>query len=333
MLIQGHVRVAGYKNLKNRIRLYARHALIRNSTQEEGMKLKNKKLKTSVLLTATFVATLAILGIWANVGPKSTGLADDNQGFSLVRPAFAQSMARATSFLDQEAGMAIWLNATAYAPLNLNTAKNQMVNIENVTSDYVLGSLSDNGGISSSDDYPHCVVFASGWIVVYYLKVNTQNPITTGWIGKIIDWSHLSQISLPITSNLLYDGLYYIATQTLGIPITNAKYYHFQHPVATKLLFAIKRGVPGQNVTFNIEIPGALTIYEYSWSTYRVGSGSYVFWIDRYQVLGVNNLGRHYGGPEIDETILTPNVPHTITLWTSTWTSDPAYVCLILLYS
>ena len=141
----------------------------------------------------------------------------------------------------------------------MNTAKNAMVNVENVTSDYVIGSLAPSG--FSSDDYPHCFVHKDGWIVVYYLKPTTANK---AWLGKIIDWSDLNPISDPITSNLLYDGLYYIATQTLGISITNAKYYHFQYPTATKLMFAIKRGPAGTTTTFNIKIPDTLTIYERS---------------------------------------------------------------------
>jgi hypothetical protein len=307
-----------------------------------GTKLKNKKLKISVLLIASLIATLGIYSIWANVGPESTGLAGDKAGFSLVRPAFAQSMAASTSFLDQEAGMSIWLNATAYALLNLNSVKNAMVNVENATSDYVLGSLSDNGkiasnnpGVAASDYYPHCVVFANGWIVIYYLKVNSQNSGTTGWIGKIIDWSLYSNNKL--NGNYLSEAMDYIATTTLGLQSsfvqTNEQYYHFQFPSATKLLMATK-SVYEYTETFNIKIPSAATVYEYSWSA----NGATDFYIDTTRIGDTN--AQNYGGPGnilssgITSAILTPDVFHTIKISSSgTYSGASAYICLLLLYS
>mgnify|MGYP001595415104 CR=1 FL=1 len=301
--------------------------------------MKNKKLKVGILLIATLIATVGVYAIWADVGSKSTGLAGDNAGFSLVRPAFAQSMDPATSFLYQEAGMSIWLNATSHAPLNLTSAKKAMVNMEtdmeNATSGYVIGSLSDNGGITSSDDYPHCVVFASGWIVVYYLKVNTQNNGTTGWIGKIIDWTQYSNNKLNGT--YLSEAMYYIAYTTLGLPTTNEQYFHFQYPSATELMFAIKHAPNGATETFNINVPDSANVSEYSWSCVSYGSSGYqqyIFKID--QNVTSQGRGRNYGGPEITPKILSPGSWHVVSI-TST---DPyldggndVYVCLILLYS
>jgi hypothetical protein len=306
------------------------------------MKLKGKKLRISVVLIATLVATFGIYSIWTNVGSKSTGLTENRQGFSLVPPAFAQSMATTTSFLDQEAGIAIWLNATTYAPLNLNSVKNAVANVENATSDYVLGSLSDNGkiisnnpGVAASDYYPHCVVFANGWIVIYYLKVNSQNSGTTGWIGKIIDWSLYSNNAL--NGNYLSEAMDYIATTTLGIQSsfvqTNEQYYHFQFPSATKLLIATK-SVYEFTETFNIKIPSAATVYEYSWSA----NGATDFYIDTTHIGDTN--AQNYGGPGnvlssgITSSIFTPDVFHTIKISSSgSYSGAYAYICLLILYS
>jgi hypothetical protein len=245
---------------------------------------------------------------------------------TLTKPAFLAG--GAATYLEQEAGIAYYVSITG--PLNLNTAKNAMVNVENVTSDYVIGSL--KWGSISSDDYPHCFVHKDGWIVVYHLKINIANPSTTGWLGKIIDWNDRDPVSDPITSNLLYDGLYYIAAQILGVSITNAKYYHFQYPDATKLLFAVKHASSDQTATFNIKIPNVSTIYEYSWSCYSTSGNGYVFKIDENQISA--SSGRHYGGNEITGGILTPNVFHTVSIKANYdyWGND-AYVCLILLYS
>ena len=285
--------------------------------------MNTKWMKIGSILVALILIGSALY-IYSSYNSKSSVYAETSQEMSLTRPTF---LAEATAtYLGQEAGIAYYINTTG--PLNLNTAKNAMWNVENITSDYVIGSL--KWGSISSDDYPHCFVHKDGWIVVYYLKINLANPSTTGWLGKIIDWSDRSQISFPITNNLLYDGLYYIATQTLGISITNAKYYHFQYPTATKLLFAIKHAGNGQTATFNIQLPDTLTMDERSWSCYNGPGGTYTFKIDTNTIS--SGSGRHYGGSEITEVILGPGT-HTISISASdSIYGNDAYVCLILLY-
>jgi hypothetical protein len=278
--------------------------------------MKGKLVKIGSIL-------IAALLYYENITLKTATIAGSNQELTLQRPALSTLV---STYLDQEAGMAIYVNTTG--PLNLDTAKNAMVgDPENMTADYVIGSL--KWGTISSDDYPHCLVHKDGWIVVYYLKINLAIPSTTGWIGKIIDWSDVSQVSLPITNNLLYDGLYYIATQTLGKSITNAKYYHFQYPAATKLLFAIKHGANGVIANFTINIPDTVTIDERSWSCFSSGA-DYSFKIDTNQIS--TGGGRHYGGLEITEDILTLNVFHTISIYSYAYFGSDSYVCLMLLY-
>jgi hypothetical protein len=293
----------------------------------------NKWIKIGSILAMLVLATSALYFYSRNANLNSDVYAESSQEISLTKPAFLAG-GEAATYLEQEAGMAYYVNTTG--PLNLNTAKNAMWNVENVTSDYVIGSL--KWGSISSDDYPHCFIHKDGWIVVYYLKINLANPSTTGWLGKIIDWSDRDPVSDPITSNLLYDGLYYIATQTLGISITNAKYYHFQYPDATKLLFAIKHvaaiaGGGSQTATFNIEIPDTFTMHERSWSCYSTSHVSYTFKIDDDTISSGSD--RHYGGTEITEVILGPSTFHTISISTAStpYSDQHAYACLILLYS
>ena len=292
---------------------------------KERFEMNRNWIRIGSVLATLLLVSSALYLYSLSTGQKSEAYAENSQELPLARPAFLGASA---TYLEQEAGISYYVNTTG--PLNLNTAKSAMVNIENVTSDYVIGSLAPSG--FSSDDYPHCFVHKDGWIVVYYLKINLANPATTGWLGKIIDWSDRSQISFPIISNLLYDGLYHIATQTLGISITNAKYYHFQYPTATKLLFAMKHAPAGQTATFNIQIPDTLIIHERSWSCYSTTTGatSYTFKIDTTQIS--RDRGRHYGGPEITEVILGPNIFHTVSISADNYVGNYAYVCLVLLY-
>ena len=305
-------------------------------------------MKLSVLLIACLIFSLAGYAYLENAGSKSIVSAEATQELALTRPALSADDPAASTFLSQEAGLAIWCNATFAAPINLNAAKNAMVNIENYTSTYVIGSLSDNGSIALSDDYPHCFVDINGWFVVYYLKVNTLNPGTTGWIGKIIDWSQYSNNKL--SGNFLSEGLNYIVTKTIGEAPTNEQYFHFQFPNATKLLIAIKHAGDNSNDTFNIEIPSNITVYEESWSCYStMAAGTLTF--DNTVMCSTPGSGsygsppmstslRAYGGTETSYQMLSEGVFHTIRIiaaygpnFVGYHSSNDAYGCLLLLYS
>jgi hypothetical protein len=287
----------------------------------------NKWIKIGSILAMLVLATSALYFYSRNANLNSDVYAESSQEISLTKPAFLAG-GEAATYLEQEAGMAYYVNTTG--PLNLNIIKSLM-DVENATSDYVIGSLKPplNPPYFTSDDYPHCFVHKDGWIIVYYLRPTTQN---NAWLGKIIDWSSRnSPYSDPITSNLLYDGLSYVANP-LSISITNAKYYHFQYPTATKLLFAIKHTTAGQTATFNIKIPDTFTIHERSWSCFsNVDWGGHTFQIDTTQI--ARGSSRQYGGTEITEVILGPNVFHTVSISADNWGGNVAYVCLILLYS
>lgn len=298
--------------------------------------MKNKKLKISVLLIATLIASLGTYRIWANMGLNSTGSAEASEVFSLVRPVFAQGIDPAPTFLNQEAGISIYINTNT--TLNLNTAKSAMVNIENFTSNYVIGSLSWSN--LSSNDYPHCFVSENGWIVVYYLKVNLANPSTTGWLGKIIDWSQYQNNKL--TSNFLMEGLVNM-TNALGKPSTGAEYYHFQYANATNLVIAIKHAYDGANATFNIEVPNAIgTVYEESWSCYSTTAAGTLL-IDNSSICSSAGSGstsaRVYSGTEHYYQMMSRDIFHTVTIEAtygpSGWgwhNPNDAYGCLLLLY-
>lgn len=275
------------------------------------------------------------------MGLNSTGSAEASEVFSLMRPVFGQGIDPAPTFLNQEAGISIYINTNT--TLNLNTAKSAMINIENFTSNYVIGSLSWSN--LSSNDYPHCFVSENGWIVVYYLKVNLANPNTTGWLGKIIDWSQYQNNKL--TSNFLMEGLANI-TNALGVSSTSAEYYHFQYTNAINLVIAIKHAYDGANATFNIEVPSAIgTVHEESWSCYSTTAAG-TFLIDNSIICSSAGSGsgspmstssRQYGGTEQSYKMMSPDVFHTVTIEAAYGPTiyqvhhpNDAYGCLLLLY-
>lgn len=296
------------------------------------MKLGNKKLKIGVLVIAALIASLGVYIYWGNSGPKNTVLAEANQGFSLMRPAFAQSMDPATSFLDKEAGISIYLNTGS--SIDVNAAAANLINIENKTSDWVIGSV-PLGSPFTSSDYPHCFVHKSGWIVVYYLKATSQN---TAYISKIIVWKSAANVNSPLNDTKLKQALTIVCTP-LGIPSTNSKYYDFQYPSATNLLIVAKTTISGSPATFNIKIPGNVTVYEQSWS-HKTHSWSSIWGNGPNSVFKIDQTQIDVWGLSDEVTIgelaflptnyLAPDVFHVVYV-----DGDTGYcgICLTILYA
>ena len=284
------------------------------------MKPTNSRLKLAIMLTSILVLIVPLAFYLGNFGSGNTALAEARQQLTLTPPGILENTPSIAVVLDQEAGMSIWLNATQWAPLSLEAAKNAMVNIEINTSDYVIGSISMQSLGFPSDDWPHCFVHKTGWIMVYYLKINSQNPGTTGWVGKVFPMfkdsycTWYDPVSHALNDNLLHKALAMISSQIPGIPgVTSAQYYHFQYPSATTLEIAVKTAPDGQEVTFNVNVPSTLSIDERSWSYY--GRNGY-FKIDTTTIFSgyIGAPYRRYGGPEITAPVLSPDVWHKVTI-------------------
>lgn len=302
------------------------------------MKPTDSRLKLAIILTSILVLIVPLAFYLGNSGSGNTALAEARQQLALTPPGMLENNPSIAVVLDQEAGMAIWLNATQWAPLSLEAAKNGMVNIEINTSDYVIGSISMQSLGFTSDDWPHCFVHKTGWIIVYYLKINNLNPGTTGWVGKVFPMfkdSHVNwydRDSHTLNDNLLHNALATISSQIPGIPgITGAQYYHFQYKSATTLEIAVKTAPSGE-VTFNINVPSTLIIDERSWSYCSQASMGY-FKIDTTTIfsgIGSNYQYRAYGGPEITAPVLSPDVWHKVTINANP--SYPVTACIVILY-
>lgn len=221
------------------------------------MKVENIKIKVGVFLVAILVCSF--LGVYLYTGGGSWDnniVSDAGQTYFLVNPVFAQSASSETTFLEEEAGMTIYVDIGR--SIDLEVAKTVYRTLEKETSNYAVGSIA-LPDLPESEDV-HCFVHKDGWIVVYYLKAEP--------IGKIVDWNYWSGGKL--TKNKLQVGLDQM-TNALGVVVTVAKYYHFQYPNANKSMLIIETlvGIGGYTQdSFNITIPIEFTVCERSWSHY-----------------------------------------------------------------
>lgn len=217
------------------------------------MKVENKKMKVSVLLVAILICGFLGAYFYASNSGESDIVAERGQTFLFVNPVFAQSVSGETTFLEEEAGMSIYVNIGL--SIDLAVAKTVYRTIEKETADYIVGSIA-LPDLSENEDV-HCFVHKDGWIVIYYLK---GEPIS-----KIVDWNLWSEGKL--TKNKLQVGLEQM-TNALGVVATSVKYYHFQYPNATKCMIILETLVGKGEDIFNITIPNDLVVYERSWSHY-----------------------------------------------------------------
>lgn len=208
--------------------------------------MTNKKTKVSVLLVAILVCGFIGAYFYAGGDDRSKMMANAEQMYLLVSPAFAQSLSLETTFLEEEAGMAIYVNTNQ--SLDLSVARTHYKTIEKETSEYIIGSFSHPDYTLDTDDF-HCFVHKDGWIVVYYLNVEP--------ISKIIDWSYYSAGMLTTTK--LLRGLEWMG-ERLTANVTSAEYYNFHHPYADKWMAII------DDDSFNLKIPSEFTIFERSYS-------------------------------------------------------------------
>jgi len=275
-------------------------------------------MKVTMLLVAILAGGL--LGVYlykyTDGGGNNIGT-DAGQTYFLVNPVFAQSLASETTFLEEEAGMSIYINIGR--SIELAVAKTVYRTIEKETSNYTVGSVS-LPGLPESEDV-HVFVHKDGWIVSYYLKAEP--------IGKIIDWAYWSGSTL--TKNKLQVGLEQMGN-ALGASVTGAKYYHFQYPYANKSMIIIETIVGSGEDSFTIKIPIEFTIYERSWSHYAQYSyyTSY-FKIDGNTISSISSTSAltKYGTLAIAQ--LSPDIVHTVSV-TGTTSGQLYGVCIALAY-
>ncbi|NIU58310.1 MAG: hypothetical protein GWN67_18555 [Phycisphaerae bacterium] len=283
------------------------------------MKVEHIKMKTGVFFVAILACGLLGVYLYHSAGGRNNNiLIDVGQTFLLVNPVFAQSVSSETTFLEEEAGISIYVNIGR--SIDLAVANTVYRTIEKETSNYTVGSvpLLD---LPESEDV-HCFVHKDGWIVTYYLKAEP--------VGKIIDWNYWSGGKL--TKNKLQVGLEQMGN-ALGASVAGAKYYHFQYPNANKCMLVVETLTGTGQYTedsFNITIPLEFTVYERSWSHY---AARYIsdFKIDGDTIDSMNSPDPVTKYDKLTVAQLSPSVVHIVSV--DGWYSDRLYgVSIALVY-
>jgi len=281
------------------------------------VKVEARKMKIGMLLLTVLIVSFLAVYLYENGGGRKNGIvAEAGNTYALAYPAFAQGTGAETSFLDEEAGISLYLNVNR--SIDLSVAKTVYRTIEKETVNYTVGSIA-LPNLSESEDV-HCFVHKEGWIVVYYLKAEP--------VGKIIDWSYWSGGQL--TKNKLQVGLEQMCN-ALGVSVSGAKYYHFQYPYANKCMIIIETVVGSGEDSFTITIPVEFTVYERSWSHYAQYAYPSDFKIDGNKINSISSSTplTKYGTLTVAQ--LSPDVVHTVSI--SGYTSDYlCSVCIALAY-
>lgn len=277
------------------------------------MLLKDNKLKIGLFLSVIIAVGLGtFFGVYFatinNQENLNNGASEDFGNIFLIKPSFPETV------LDEEAGISIYTDIGQ--PLDLSVASAEYKTIEEVTSDYVIGSLS-LPNLPESDDI-HCFVHKDGWIVVYYLKAEP--------VSKVIDWNWYSAGSLTKTKlNIGLEKMYL----ALGVTPPSTNFYHFQFPHANKWMIIIEALDEVGTDSFNLQIPSEFTFYERSWSHYADGVSR--FRLDDIQISYLSG----YPVTAYDELTpaqLIPDEFHTIEL--EVYSSSPfiGRVAIVLVY-
>ena len=288
------------------------------------MKFGNKNMKIGIVAVLIVIVASISLYSYSNRGtidrwPYS------GETYLFIKPAFAQSMSTAPTFLDDEAGISLYVNINR--PIDLTVAKTVYRTLEKETLNYTVGSIA-LPGLSSNEDV-HCFVHKDGWIVTYYLK---GEPIS-----KIVDWNLWSQSTSKLNKNKLQVGLEQM-TNSLGVVATGVKYYHFQYPNSNKCMIIIKGLVGSGENSFNVTIPDDIEVDERSWSHYSeylyYGYNSY-FKIDGNTINTIAGSGSVWNVTirgTLSVAQLFPSVPHVVGVSSNYGASYQYGVCLALAY-
>ncbi len=260
-----------------------------------------KKLAVAVAL----VSVGAFLGMHfgGSVGEQAGSTGDVSGGFALVAPAFAQTVGR--SFLENEAGISVYVKLEQ--AIDLSRARGLYSVLEDEADAYMIGTMK----LLDYDEtwWPHVWIHEDGWIVVYFAKDEPTSRLMH-WAGYRDD---------RITTTTLREAMLSVGRE-LGVSIASLeeglRYYHWQHPDATRMLVVVGRR------DFKYTIPPDITVRDASWSlrghTRNVSGarGSAALRIDGSGIVSVG-AGTHIRIGFLDGRYLTPGDAHEVVLSTS----------------
>jgi hypothetical protein len=119
----------------------------------------------------------------------------------------------------------------------------------------------------------------------------------------------------------------------LVLPTTGAKYYHFQYPLANKLMIVIDTITGRGEDTFKIIIPKEITVYEVSWSHYEEETG----WEESYfkidgKIINKVSYAQHRTDYGFLSGGLSPDTTHIVSISGERYTDALGGVCIVLVY-
>lgn len=193
-----------------------------------------------------------------NDGRTSTLLLEPPSFVRVVQAGINSATDDIGTKLDQEAGISAYYKSTD--PITLSLVRGQYRTIETEATDYIIGSVAVEDYVEHFD--AHVYVHKDGWILAYYLK---DTPVS-----KIVDTK-----TYNISTSKLISAIAKIASAA-GVPFSDASYYDFRYPNATKMMFVYEDSANGND--FTILLPSNYSYYERSYIV--SGYPSYGFKID-----------------------------------------------------
>jgi hypothetical protein len=286
------------------------------------MKMKSTALGVSLLLIAVLMTSILVAYIHQN--ERQNTIVEKGRSYNLVHPVLAESMATTSTFLDEEAGISLYVNIGR--SIDLAVAKTVYRALEKETADYIVGSV--NVSLSENEDV-HCFVHKEGWIVTYYGK---GEPVS-----KIVDWSLWSQSTSKLTKNKLQVGLEKM-TNPLGVTVPSLSYYHFQYPNANKCMIILETLVGSGEDSFNVTIPNDINVSQRSWSHYS--GGLYSGYKSYFNIDGntIDTISGTYAPAPVTKlgtlivAQLSPSAPHIVSVSSDYGASYLYGVCVALVY-
>ncbi|MCL0059168.1 hypothetical protein M1O20_01450 [Dehalococcoidia bacterium] len=197
----------------------------------------------ALVVLAVIVAAVPVFippGSGAGGGETPRAAAGISGLITLARPAFAAGTAGA-NFLEEQAGISAFTNVGR--EIDLVRARGAFRTIERETDEYIIGSVGVPGHDEEWD--AHVFLHRNGWIVAFYGR---EHPV-----ARIIDLGDLGSTRL--------ERVLMQVTTAAGVGIAEVKHYDFRHPDADRMMIIVDHD------SFNLKIPGALTVFERSFMT------------------------------------------------------------------
>jgi hypothetical protein len=256
--------------------------------------MEGEEMKTRIFIIIPFLFVVIISLFWI-VQETEQSSEEDRLSLNLSEPLFV-SQARAESnwlneYLDEEAGLAAWVRGDLIDLAEVEP----LLNVEYITSEYIIGGLKQALPGYSEAESPHIYASVDGWIMAYYNNTDVAS--------KIVDIVYFRTYQIMRTKlQVAID----IITTAVGSPILSAEYYDFRYINATNMMTIAETDQDGNNY-FYVEVPSDFTVYEYSYSIYGNGDG-----VIAINIMWINDVEYRRCYPYCYDTITPSMLPYDV---------------------